>query len=94
MVLWIGNDETGACSLTCVDGTATVDPNRAHEAFNEDSDPALVATISRRLRPPPSKGELVVTVVPTSKAIPPTYVLCLRDRAISPALPTSTGRPI
>jgi pimeloyl-ACP methyl ester carboxylesterase len=68
------------------DGTLTVDPDLAVEAFYADCDPAQAAEFVTRLGPEHAAGFGQSPRVVAWRERPSTYVLCTDDRAILPAL--------
>jgi pimeloyl-ACP methyl ester carboxylesterase len=63
-----------------------VDPDRLREVLYADSTPAVVTDIARLLRPMPlTGGGGEIEGEPAWKSIPSTYVITLRDNAISPS---------
>ena len=64
------------------DSGLTVDPDRLHEVFYHDSDPAIAKEIAPKLRPMPF-GDTWSSATPAWKSVPSTYVICTQDRAIS-----------
>jgi len=68
------------------DGTITVDPERAAEAFYADCDPAVVPDLIARLGPEHSAGFGQHPRVVAWRERPSTFVVCTEDRALMPAL--------
>jgi pimeloyl-ACP methyl ester carboxylesterase len=68
------------------DGTMTVDPGLAVEAFYTDCDPAAAAGFVGRLGPEHSAGFGQSPRVVAWREQPSTYVLCTHDRAVLPEL--------
>ena len=68
------------------DGTITVDPDVAVEAFYADCDPAHAADAVARLEPEHAAGFGQSPRVAAWRERPSTFVLCTDDRAVMPAL--------
>lgn len=85
----MGSDPSPLMSALVVDDRGlTVDPNRLHEVFYADSDPAVVPGLSERLRPMPASDSSARTRA-AWKSVPSTYIVCTEDRAIMPSLQRS-----
>jgi pimeloyl-ACP methyl ester carboxylesterase len=68
------------------DGTITVDPEVAGEAFYADCDPRVVPDLIARLGPEHSAGFGQSPRAVAWRERPSTFVLCTEDRALMPAL--------
>jgi pimeloyl-ACP methyl ester carboxylesterase len=64
------------------DGTSSIDPDRAVEAFYDRCPPELAARAVERLRPMEAASTGAPCLATPWTDVPSTYVLCERDRAI------------
>ena len=74
-----------ATAINVSEAGLVVDPARLHDVFYADSDQATVDKIAPRLRAMPL-GDTWMSTDPAWKSIPSTYVVCGKDRAISPSV--------
>jgi pimeloyl-ACP methyl ester carboxylesterase len=72
-------------AISVDDAGLTVDPARLREVFYADSDQSIVDDITPHLRAMPV-GDTWMSTEPAWKSVPSTYVVCGKDRAISPSV--------